>query len=452
MIFRTIDKYILLFLVLNFTLVNGQIGDSSLKDQLVGYWEGAFIKETSFQQIQMEITEKEGKLYSFQIMEDWHPGFGEFEIPLSIDSLQNIVLNTGYGKAILQLDNLNNEMNGSVEGDVPGLKVHFKKAPPRPEMDYALESVSVENGEVTLKGHLHITKANPKKTAVILLGGRGCYPDATPYNLYAKFLRKYGISALAFQKRGTGESTGNCDKASIADLASDVVALREYLMNHPNHYEKVGIIGVSAGGWVMLKAEEMADFDFLISIVGPSTSVYDQQMQSMEYGAKFYGLSEKATNNARDYTRLMFEAPASDEGFRSFTNLLNTAETEGWFNLLENTDIPGDAEGIADLWVRRHAFDPKDVLSTFQQPYMGIYGELDWIVPAEENIELLNNYFKGDRINLLSVYLAHNADHGMEMQGKNVRLKDGSTYWRFYRISSDVRIRILEFLDKHGLR
>ena len=441
-----------IFLALAFlacSLLHGQ-PQNQIISHLLGNWEGAFIKNNSYQKIEIEFSEKAGKVYALQIMDEWHPTFGEFEVPVEIDSTGKISFSTGYGKTELVLDQNNLEMIGQVKGTNPAIYLHFKKVPKKPAPNYKVEAITIASGPVKLAGHLHIPNQLNKRTAIILVGGRGCYADQTKYNLYAKFLRKYGITVLAYQKRGTGQSTGDCSSATIEDLAEDLQQAKKYLESHPNNYEKIGVLGISAGGWTMAKAEERTDFDFMISIVGPSTSVKDQQLQSMEYGAAFYQLSPDAKQNLRKYTNLMFDAAETDAGFAEMEKLLAGAEKEQWQELLEDTDIPANAKEIANLWVRRHNFDPLRVLGQYDKPFLAIYGERDWIVPHQENVQLLEKYFATKKANLNTV-VAHNAEHGMEMEARWIDLWANQSYWHFYRISPEVSIEIVDFLKKYDL-
>ncbi|MEM6265808.1 MAG: alpha/beta hydrolase [Bacteroidota bacterium] len=432
------------------TYLSLQAQQEVTSDYLMGSWEGAFIKNNAYQKIEIDFTQRNGKIYSFQTMEEWHPSFGEFEVPVKIDSTGTIRVGTGYGMAILTLDKNNLELIGQLTGFNPSIYIHLKKVPFKPKPTYTVEPVSITSGEVTLAGHLHTPNLGEKKTAVILVGGRGCYPDDTQYSLYAKFLRKYGVSVLAYQKRGTGTSTGDCSTATIQDLANDLVQVRKYVASHPNNYQNIGVLGISAGGWTMAKAEESTNFDFMISIVGPSTSVKDQQFQSLEYGAEFYKLESEAKEHLTAYTHLTFEAEPTAKDFKKMMDLLAGAEKESWRGLLDDTDIPKDAADIKNLWVRRHNYDPQATLAHYTQPFLAIYGDRDFIVPYKENIALLETYF-ADRPENLQTVVAFNAEHGMETEPKWVNLGNDQSYWHFYRISPQVRIELANFLRKHAL-
>ncbi|MEM6321453.1 MAG: alpha/beta hydrolase [Bacteroidota bacterium] len=435
----------LLYLSLFATLGFGQSVEQSTIQHLKGYWKGAFIKGNAQQSFEIRYYESDSTLYSLQTMEEWHPQFGEFQIPVTVDSTGIIRMNTGYGKVVLTLDSNNLEIIGFVEDVQPTMNVHLKKVPPPPSPNYTIKAVSIENGPIQLKGHLHIPKM-ASETAIIIVGGRGCYAGNTQFDLYAKVLRRYGITVLVYNKRGTGLSTGDCDFATISDLADDLIACKRYLESHPNKYTKVGVLGSSAGGWVMTKAQESTDFDFMISMVGPATSVKEQQLQSMEYGAAFYELPKKVVQNIETYTRLMLDADATPANFKKFQALLAKAEKENWKQLLEDTDIPANTADIANLWVQRHAYDPTEVLKKYNHPFLAIYGGIDWIVPAKENIAELEAAFSNERNSLLRTAIAHNAEHGTEVKNEHITLAEYKSYWHFFRISPQVLIEIVEFL------
>lgn len=437
-------------LILLFSQTIYSQNNTEISDNLIGYWEGAFIKNNSYQKIEIDFSKSNGKILGLQIMDEWHPTFGEFQVPVEIDSTGLISFGTGYGKAELRLDTQNLEIIGQLAGFNPSIYVHLKKTAKKPKPNYTIEEVSINSGEIKLNGHLHLPNSNPTKTAIIIVGGRGCDADETKYNLYTKFLRKYGIAVLPYQKRGTGNSTGNCSLATIQDLAEDLGNIKSFLEKHKSGFEKIGVLGISAGGWTMTKSEEETDFDFMISIVGPSTSVREQQIQSANYGSEFYKLEPNAKQNLIRYTNLLFDVKQTRSGYEELKSLLQLAEKEKWNQLLESTDIPKSENEINKLWVKRHNFNPENVLKNYNKPFLGIYGQRDWIVPPKENIEKLNNFFSNNIENLTTV-IAYNAEHGMEMEEKWIDLGQNQSYWHFYRISPQVRISIVNFLNKHKL-
>lgn len=187
----------------------------------------------------------------------------------------------------------------------------------------------------------------------------------------------------------------------------------------------------------------------MISVVGPSTSVLDQQLQSMTYGFDFYQLPESAKVGLVTYTKMMFDAEATAANFAKFQTLLEATQQMGWDELLDDTDILASVSGINHLWVRRHNYDPGPTLSNYNKPFLVIYVEIDWIVPYKENVERLRELFRADREDLLQVVIAHDAEHGTETQGKYVSLEGSTSYWRFFRISPSVQVGMIDFWMKN---
>ena len=150
-----------------------------------------------------------------------------------------------------------------------------------------------------------------------------------------------------------------------------------------------------------------------------------------------------------EYTNLMFDAKATAANYARFQELLKSAERDGWKNLLDGTDVPASKEGINDLWVRNHRYDPRATLSKFNKPFLAIYGEIDWIVPYKENIERLNELFTANNKQFLNTVVAPFAEHGTETKGEYVTLANEKSYWRFFRISPTVQIELINFLKKY---
>ena len=438
---------LLLFLFIH--VVSYSQGD--LRNLLEGNWEGAFIKGRTQQRLDISFYSEGKTLQSLQVIEDWHPQFGEFVLPAEIDSAGNVSMSTGYGQAKLQMDTLTLELIGALEETDPVTYIHLKKVPQKPVSTTNVTLHEIKTAGLTLQGHLHQPKFNDSKTLIINVGGRGCYAGATQYDLYGKTLSPYGISTFAYHKRGTGNSEGDCDAATIDDLAKDLAAVKEYFSADKFSFEKIGVIGSSAGGWVIMKASEISNFDFYVSVVGPSTSVYEQQMESLEEGIGFFDLSDEAKQELIEYTDLVFDAPANKKSFKRFNELLLSANEKGWVELLADTDVPKSIAGIDSLWVRRHNYDPKEALEKCEVPFLAIYGGNDWIVPYKSNVKRLEETFTGSRRELLTTAVIPLAGHSTEVEEGRQNLDGETSYWRFFQISPYARIALIDFLVSRGL-
>ena len=416
--------------------------------QLVGHWRGSFIKVNSSQDFQVRFYEKDGQLQSLQIMEEWHPQFGEFVLPVTIDSTNLITFRTGIGAARMRLDTAALELNGTLTDQTPTTYVHLKKIPDPPTPTYTVEAVRMRSGNDTLGGYVHRPKYAPSRTAIIIVGGRGCWTGSPKFDLYAKLLRDYNVTVLAYDKRGTGQSSGDCATATLDDLAEDVVTIRDYLRRVYPDLQHIGALGSSAGGWVVARAAELTELDFLITVVGPATSVRDQQLQSMDYGLREYKLPANSRDDLRAYTELMLDAPVTPDNFARMQALLKNAKVAGWDQLLDDTDVPADVDAMDQLWVRRHAYDPARSWRQFDGPVLAVFGERDWIVPLRENTERLRSFFPNGRTDQLHIVIAPEGGHSTEAPDQWVKLTDDHRYYRFFRVSPVLSIEVIQFLRK----
>ena len=113
---------------------------------------------------------------------------------------------------------------------------------PRPPFEYSIEYVKVKNGDVEL-GATIVTPQDAKDQQslkmVVLASGSGpqnrdCdIMGHKPFWVIADHLAKNRIGCLRFDDRGTGESTGSFQKATLEDFASDVSACVDHLRNDP---------------------------------------------------------------------------------------------------------------------------------------------------------------------------------------------------------------------------
>jgi len=91
---------------------------------------------------------------------------------------------------------------------------------------------------------------------VVLIGGSGPADRHNDgfFDELRTHLARGGVAVLAYDKRGTGKSTGAWAGATVDDLAHDAAAAVAALQAHPRVAAgAVGVLGHSEGGWVALR-------------------------------------------------------------------------------------------------------------------------------------------------------------------------------------------------------
>src|SRR5439155_24854741 len=88
---------------------------------------------------------------------------------------------------------------------------------------YAEREVQFAHGGIRLAGTLLVPSTVPPHAGVVLLQGSSTNLRRD-YRFYADFFARAGFAVLTFDKRGSGESTGDYGAATYDDLAGDAAA------------------------------------------------------------------------------------------------------------------------------------------------------------------------------------------------------------------------------------
>ncbi|HSJ68656.1 MAG TPA: alpha/beta fold hydrolase [Anditalea sp.] len=149
---------------------------------------------------------------------------------------------------------------------------------------YQVEELTFPNdgAGVTLAGTLTIPQSPGPHPAIILISGSGPNDrDATIFGhkyflVLADQLTRSGYAVLRVDDRGTAESSGDFDSASIVELADDVVAGIEYLKSRSEiNKNQIGLIGHSLGAVIApIAADQSDDVAYIVMMAGVAVPLY----------------------------------------------------------------------------------------------------------------------------------------------------------------------------------
>jgi pimeloyl-ACP methyl ester carboxylesterase len=150
--------------------------------------------------------------------------------------------------------------------------------PPPSDFPYPIETLAIATpDEQTLAAWL--VSADDKKKAVILLHGWG----GTRKHMLARarFLREQGCTALLYDARACGESTGDAVTFGYRERADLLAALK---LLKDRGYERIGCLGVSQGGaTICFAADELGGVRCVIC-----ESVYDDMTHAVDRRMRYY--------------------------------------------------------------------------------------------------------------------------------------------------------------------
>ena len=256
---------------------------------------------------------------------------------------------------------------------------------------YDEEEVKFSNGNVTLAGTLSLPLKKGRHPAVILISGSD--PNTRGKGL-PQFFAQHGIAALAYDKRGSGASTGTLTGATVSDMAGDVSAGVRYLQQRLDiDPGKVGVWAVSQGGWMApVVATTTPNVAFVILHAGPAVSPRLQsRMELVNSFPSRFGLKQDELNEAIAYQNLYFDAMNSDEAFEKLQATYQQLQARGarWaWN-------PGTKDQLRAQWTRPNVdFDPVPFLERVQCPVIAFFGEKDGLVPPGGNVAIMEAALK----------------------------------------------------------
>lgn len=413
---------------------------------LEGHWLGALVRGRAALPVTVTFEARDDGWFATSRVPEWSTIFYD-PTPVTADDDGTLRLRMPYGPAVLTLDVARRELSGEVtrqSGEV--FAVHLKRVLRPPPPRHVSEDLTID-GPAGPIGATHVRPLGVDAAPTLVwVHGRGCWEGARrDFVDRATLLAEHGVASLVYDKRGTGETVGRCDLATLDDLAADLVAVVDHARTLPGvDAARVGTIGFSAGGWTSWRATELADApaDFVITVVGPTTSVEIQQRGNMRMICDELGVPDDVRAKSTRYLDLMFARGSDDVAVHAeMTALLEDARAEGWIDFHEDTDMVASVDDVPRLWVRRHGYDPAAAIAAWRRPALSILGGADTVVPIEENDALFERLARDNphaRLHVLPL-----AGHGLWI-GEGT-LPDGAP--TFSRVAHGAYEEVLDFLD-----
>lgn len=307
-------------------------------------------------------------------------------------------------------------------------------APALPEWSVAREDVRYANGELQLAAELlrpadapeprdrgdledpDLPGGSPRRAGLVVLQGSGESDRSNAWSrAFADVAVEAGLVVLLSDKRGCGASQGDWERAGFEDLAADALAGVRFLRALPDvDPERVGVMGLSQGGWVApVAAARSGDVAFVVDVSGAAVGFLEQVQLEMENTAREAGLSAAGVDVVLGMNRAAYRYLMSGDWGAYAQARAEALESEARSVV---AGFPASPDAPQWTFLRHVArFDPMPYWTTVEQPVLVLYGERDELenVPVAESVRRLEHAFRLSRNEDATIRVVPGAGHAL---------------------------------------
>ncbi len=354
---------------------------------VAGHWEGRLVEEGQDLPIRFDVARAAtGEEVRFSV-DRW----AVMDYPLGPLARTGDHVTIHMGGTVLEGVLASDAIRGTFKGsDGEGtFELHRTGAPTLP---YRTEAVSFRDGDVTLSGTLVLPQGAGRHPAVVLLHGSGPETRWGTSRYIADRLARAGIAALIYDKRGSGQSSGDWRKSSYEDLARDGIAGIDFLAARRDiDPRRIGLHGHSEGGIVASTAANLAPgrVAFVVAEDAPAMPIRDQDLYRVSRDIEAQSWSAEDKRKALDLFTLFVDAASGDRSFDDFAAAAGKVKDQPWFDYL---GLPLDRNVWIWAWYRPRAhLDTGLAWKTVRRPTLLVYGERDQLMPVDQTLRRIED-------------------------------------------------------------
>jgi len=251
----------------------------------------------------------------------------------------------------------------------------------------------------TLAATLTIPAGKGPFPAVLLIAGTGPHDrnesllGHRPFLVLSDYLTRKGIVVLRADKRGVGKSTGDYDKATTADFASDAEAGVRYLKTRPEvDAHKIGLLGHSEGA-IIAPMAAVADpaVAFVVMMAGsgvPGDKIIVEQQRLIEIASGETAEKADADAEKERETLTLVETEKDPAALERLLGVKLAAEGA------PDAQVSAEIKQLTSPWLRFFlTYDPAAALRKLTIPALALNGSLDLQVPPAQNLPAIRKAF-----------------------------------------------------------
>ena len=171
---------------------------------------------------------------------------------------------------------------------------------------------------------------------------------------------------MRFDKRGTAQSGGRAESATLADYAEDVRSVVKYLERRKDVDKKrIGLVGYGEGGWIALVAARNEKKIGALAVLATAGSTgAELVIEQQRYLLARSGISESEREAKVELQRRIQQAVLTGSGWEGIAPQVRRQAETPWFRSYLG-------------------FNPIALLPKTKRPILVVHGELDREVPPQ---------------------------------------------------------------------
>jgi pimeloyl-ACP methyl ester carboxylesterase len=228
----------------------------------------------------------------------------------------------------------------------------------------------------------------------------------------------HGMTVIAYDQRGTGESEGNWRSEGPPQRARDVIALVA-TVKHDAHVDpqRIGIWAFSNGGWTAPIVAVTVPLAFMVLKSAPAETQQNNILYEVAQRMAEHGFSSEDTSAALRVDRSVLGALEGVVSWDVARKEFAYAKQQKWFAqsaLPDDFPMPPPPAMLA-AFRRAAIYDPATTLRRVRTPTLALFGTLDRNVDVGYSAPAFKAYFKEAGMSDFSERLFVDAGHTLEV-------------------------------------
>lgn len=249
---------------------------------------------------------------------------------------------------------------------------------------YKQHRLNIRSGNALLAATLVLPGTKGRHPVVVFVPGSQALSrdESAPFREFDALISN-GIGILIYDKRGTGESTGDWQHESFEELADDALASVALLRRRRDiNPQQIGVWGFSQGASIApLAASRSTRIAFVIMTSGGAIAPPEAEVNEQLARMRAQKLSEEEMKEAVAFMALQFDAVRSQQGWERFQAAIPHVREKKWYRYTWG-GLPRDYWQWK-WWVPIVDFDPIPVLKKVKVPVLAMFGAADQFTPPE---------------------------------------------------------------------